>query len=128
MRYAATVPSTFTMKLSKLLCLECSAYAVFFYSSFTVFYNSPFPKKQPVRHAHQSPLHVAFQFGDKLYTICKQPLEEVSVDIPFVRNQFAIDEFDKSLLLQRFSVIHITRSYHEVPLTWLDCGDNTASC
>ena len=36
MQYAAIAPSMFTMKLSKLLCLECPTCAMFFNSSFTV--------------------------------------------------------------------------------------------
>ena len=77
-------------------------------------YNSPFPKQQFVRHTHQSPLHVAFQFCDKLYAIDKEPLEEILSDIAFVTDELSVDEFNKSLVLQRFPVIDITRSYHEV--------------
>ena len=78
------------------------------------FYNSPFPEKQPVRDAQQSPLHVTFEFCDNLYAINEQALEEVLADISFVRNQLAIYEFDKSLVFQWLPVIHIPRSYHEV--------------
>ena len=77
-------------------------------------YNSPFPKQQFVRHTHQSPLHVTFEFGNKLYTVNKHASEEVLADIALVCNQLSVDEFDKRLILQRFPVIDITRSYHEV--------------
>ena len=77
-------------------------------------YNSPFPKQQFVRHTHQSPLHVTFEFCNKLYTVNKHASEEVLADIALVCNQLSVDEFDKRLILQRFPVIDITRSYHEV--------------
>ena len=77
-------------------------------------YNSPFPKQQFVRHTHQSPLHVTFEFGNKLYTVNKHASEEVLADKALVCNQLSVDEFDNRLILQRFPVIDITRSYHEV--------------
>ena len=77
-------------------------------------YNSPFPKKQSVRHAHQSTFHIAFRFSDKLYAIHEQPLKRILADISFVRNRLAIDKFDKSLVFQRYPVIHISRSEHKI--------------
>ena len=68
-------------------------------------YNSPFPKQQFVRHTHQSPLHVTFEFGNKLYAVNKHASEEVLADIALVCNQLSVDEFDKRLILQRFPVI-----------------------
>ena len=71
-------------------------------------------------------------FGFKLHLICnekgellnfmitpgdvddRKPLEKILADISFVRNQLTIDKIDKCLVFQRFPVIHITRSYHEV--------------
>lgn len=65
-------------------------------------YNSPFPKKQSVRHAHQSAFHIAFQFSDKLYAIDKQALEKILADISFVRNQLTIDKSINALYSNGF--------------------------
>lgn len=78
------------------------------------FYNCSLSEEQFVRHTHQSPLHVTFEFGNKLYAVNKHASEEVLADIALVCNQLSVDEFDKRLILQRFPVIDITRSYHEV--------------
>ena len=78
------------------------------------FNNSPLPEKKLVGDTHQRTSHVAFQFCDKLYAIDKEPLEKILSDIAFVTNELAVDEFNKSLVLKRFAVIHITWSYHEI--------------
>ena len=72
------------------------------------FYYCSFPEQQLVRHAHQGTFHVVFKFGDKLYAIHEQPLEEIPSDLAFVRDQFAIDEPDEFLVFQTFPVIHVT--------------------
>lgn len=73
-----------------------------------------FPEKKFVRNAHQRALHVAFQLGDKLYSVNEESLKESLADIPLVANQLAVYELHKRLVFQRLAVINISRRYHEV--------------
>lgn len=78
------------------------------------FYNCSLSEEQFVRHTHQRPFHIAFQLSDELYPIYKESLEEILSYVAFVPNEFAIYEINKCLVFQRFSVIHISGSYHKV--------------
>ena len=82
-------------------------------------YNGSLAEKQPVWNAHQRSSHIAFQFGDELYAIHEQPLEEIPSDIAFVRDQFAIDEPDEFLVFQRFPVIHVTWEMFQAAVAWV---------
>lgn len=63
------------------------------------FYYGQFPQEQFVRNTHQSSFHVALEFGDELYHIHKQPLDEFLANISFVANQFPIQKINKGLYL-----------------------------
>ena len=76
--------------------------------------DSPLPEKQFVGHGHQSPLHVAFEFRDKLYAIHKKSFEKVLANVPFVTDKLSIYEFDKSFIFKRFPITHITWCYHKI--------------
>ena len=102
------------MKLSKHLCMECSTCAMFLSSSFTVSIMSLFLSKSLSETLIKSSFHVTFQFGNKLYSVNEKPLEEVLADVPLVTEQLAIDEFYKRFVLQRLTVINISRRYHKV--------------
>ena len=69
-------------------------------------YDSPLPEKQFVGHGHQSTLHVAFEFRDKLYAIHKKSFEKVLANVPFVTDELSIYEFDKSFILHAFQRTH----------------------
>ena len=72
---------------------------MFFNSSFTVSIIARFL----ICPTHSSkPLHVTFEFGNKLYTVNKHASEEVLADIALVCNQLSVDEFDKRLILNGF--------------------------
>ena len=75
---------------------------------------SPLSEKKLVGDTHQRPFHVAFQFCDKLYAIDKEPLEEILSDIAFVTDELSVNEFNKSLVLKRFTVIHVSGGNHEI--------------
>ena len=77
-------------------------------------YYSPLPEKQFVGYGHQCSLHVALQFGYKLYAIHKEPFEKTLANVPFVANELSIYEFHKSFIFKRFPVIHVTWCYHKV--------------
>ena len=55
-----------------------------------------------------------YKFGNKLYSVNEKPLEEVLADVPLVTEQLAIYEFYKRFVLQRLTVINISRRYHKV--------------
>ena len=75
--------------------------------------NSPLSCKQPVRHGHDSPFHVALEFGYQLDAVDKEPLEKLLADISFVADELAIQEFHESLMVERPAVIDIAGSYHK---------------
>ena len=62
----------------------------------------------------KSSFHVTFQFGNKLYSVNEKPLGEVLADVPLVTDRLAIYEFYKRFVLQRLTVINISRRYHKV--------------
>jgi len=78
------------------------------------FYNGSFSEYESVRNAHQSSFHVAFQFGNKLYSIHKQPLEEILANVPLVADQLTIYEIYKYFVFQWLTIINISRCYHKV--------------
>ena len=67
-----------------------------------------------VRYTHEAVLHPVFQFGNQLYSIDKQLAEQFLADIPPVADEFAEDILSKLLHVQRFPVVHIAGSEHEV--------------
>lgn len=75
--------------------------------------NSPLSCKQPVRHGHDIPFHVALEFGYQLDAVDKEPLEEFLADISFVADDFALQEFHEILMVERLAVIDIAGSYHK---------------
>ena len=75
--------------------------------------DSPLPEKQFVGHGHQSPLHVAFEFRDKLYAIHKKSFEKVLLSRWYLRFLSALNEnfaicasktLQKSSVIQKISV------------------------
>ena len=107
-------PNKLTMKLSKHLCPECSTCAMFLSSSFTVSMMALFLSKSLSETLIKSSFHVTFQFGNKLYSIHKQPLEEILADVPLVTEQLAIYEIYKRFVFQRLTIINISWCYHKV--------------
>jgi len=77
-------------------------------------YDSPLSSQQSVRHAHQCPFHVAFEFCYQLDAVNEEALEEFLANISFVPNKLAIQEFHEGLVLKRLAVIDVVRSNHEV--------------
>ena len=77
-------------------------------------YDSPLSSQQSVRHTHQCPFHVAFEFCYQLDAVNEEALEEFLANISFVSNELAIQEFYEGLVLKRLAVIDIARSNHEV--------------
>ena len=53
-------------------------------------------------------------FGNKLYSVNEKPLKEVLADVPFITDQLTIDEVYECFVLQRLTVINISRRYHKV--------------
>jgi len=49
-----------------------------------------------------------------LYSVNGKPLKEVLADVPLVTEEFTMYELYKSFILQRFTVINISRRYHKV--------------
>ena len=74
----------------------------------------PLPEQQFVGNGHQSSLHVAPEFRDKLNAIHEKSFKQMLSNISFVTNELSIYEFDKSLIFKRFPVVNITRRYHKV--------------
>ena len=107
-------PNKLTMKLSKHLCPECSTCAMFLSSSFTVSMMALFLSKSLSETLIKSSFHVTFQFGNKLYSIHKQPLEEILADVPLVANRLAIYEIYKRFAFRWLAVVNISRRYHKV--------------
>lgn len=58
-------------------------------------YDSPFPEKQLVGHAHQRSFHIALQLRYQLYPVHKKPLEELFLYIPFVSDKLPIYKLHK---------------------------------
>lgn len=78
------------------------------------FNDSSLSEKKFVGNAHQRAFHIAFQLGDKLYSVDKESLKEILAEIPLVTNQLPVYKFHKCFVFQRFTVINIHRCYHEV--------------
>ena len=54
------------------------------------------------------------QFGDQLYSVNEQFVEQVFANIFFVTDEFSVDEFNEWPHFQRITVVDITRRNHEV--------------
>ncbi len=72
------------MKLSKHLCRECSTYAMFLSSSFTVSIMALFLSNSLSETLIKAPFMLLSQLGNKLYSINEKSLEEVLDDVPLV--------------------------------------------
>lgn len=77
------------------------------------FYDGSLSKQELVGHAHQGSPHVVLQFGNQLYPVHKESLEQVLADISFVTGKFAIKHIRECLGVQRFPVVYITGCNHE---------------
>ncbi|ETD18554.1 hypothetical protein HMPREF1199_01372 [Hoylesella oralis CC98A] len=77
-------PNKLTMKLSKHLCRECSTYAMFLSSSFTVSIMALFLSNSLSETLIKAPFMLLSQLGNKLYSINEKSLEEVLDDVPLV--------------------------------------------
>ena len=49
-----------------------------------------------------------------LYSVNEKPLKEVPADVSLVTDQLTMYELYKSVILQRLTVINISRRYHKV--------------
>jgi hypothetical protein len=78
------------------------------------FNDSSLSEKKFVGNAHQRALHIAFQLGDKLYSVNEESLKEIPADIPLIANQLPVYKFHKCFVFQRFTVINIPWRYHEI--------------
>ena len=76
--------------------------------------DSSLPEQQFVGNRHQSSLHVALEFSDKLNSIHKKSFKQMLSNVPLVTDKLSIYEFDKSLIFKRFTVVDIARCYHKV--------------
>lgn len=73
-----------------------------------------FAEQYPVIHRPDSTFHVAFKPGYQLYAVNEEFTEQVFADVSLVSDEFAINELYERLYFQGFTVIDITRCYHEV--------------
>ena len=73
-----------------------------------------FAEQYPVIHRPDSTFHAAFKPGYQLYAVNKEFTEQVFADVSLVSDEFAIYELYERLYFQGFTVIDITRCYHEV--------------
>lgn len=76
--------------------------------------NGSFSQKYSVIHRSQAALHVVFEFGYQLDSVDEQLAEQAFAYIALVTDQLSIYELDKRLHFQRFPVVNISRSDHEV--------------
>lgn len=74
----------------------------------------PFTKQDSVIHRPDTAFHIVFQFGNQLYSVNEQFVEQVFADISFVADKFSIDEFDECFHFQRLAVIDIAGRNHKV--------------
>ena len=78
------------------------------------FNNRTFPKQDSVIHRSESTFHVVFQLRNQLYSVDEKLVEKILPDIALVSDKFTIYKLNKGLHFQRFAVIDISGSYHEV--------------
>lgn len=76
--------------------------------------NGSFSQKYSVIHRSQAALHVVFQFGYQLYSVNEQHAEQFFAYITLVSDELAVYELNKRRHFQRFPVVNISRSDHEV--------------
>lgn len=93
---------------------ECSICAMFFSSSLTVSIQSSFSEQNLSAILTVRVLHIVFNFSDKLYTIKERFSNKAWPIYPCPHIVFLFDVLQKLALLQRFTVIHVTRSEHKV--------------
>ena len=115
-QYAAIAPNRLTIKLSKLLCLECSTCAIFLSSLLTVSIMARFLRSS----LSESGINAPFIFLFNLVISCMPSTNSLSKRFlpmyPYRRQAFhlSIDEFHKGLVFKRFTVIHVARGNHKI--------------
>lgn len=62
----------------------------------------------------QTPFHIAFQLGYKLYSIYELSFKQVPADIFLVTDKLPMDKLHKRFVFKELTVIEITGSNHEV--------------
>ena len=77
-------------------------------------YQGAFSEQDFVRYAHQRVLHVILHFGYQLYAIKKEILEQGLPDILLVCVEFTLYILQEPFLFQRLTVVHVSRSEHEI--------------
>ncbi len=78
------------------------------------FNQRPFSENNFIGYAHEGVSHVVLDFGNQLYPIHEQVLKQCLTYISFVAAQLSFNLLHEPALLQRFSVIHIAGSEHEI--------------
>ena len=73
-----------------------------------------FAQENLVRDGHDLPLHIVLELCNQLNAIHKEFGKEVFADVPFVSHQLSEDLFDERFVAERFPVVDIAGSDHEV--------------
>ena len=76
--------------------------------------NGSLPQQDSVVHRPQAAFHIVFQFGNQLYPVNEELVEQAFADIPLVSDKFPVDKLNKGFDFQRLAVIDIPRGDHEV--------------
>ena len=104
-QYAAKAASRFTMKLSKHLCLECSIWAIFLSSSFTVSMMALFLSRSLSDTDIIAPFMLLLSFVMSCMPSTKRRWKSSLPIYPYVSNEFSIYKLDKSLIFEWLAII-----------------------
>lgn len=74
----------------------------------------PLANQYPVAYRPDTAPHITFQFGNQLYAVDKQFVEQILADIPPVTNKFAVNGFYERLYFQGLAVVDIAGGNHGV--------------
>lgn len=61
-----------------------------------------------------SPLHVFLKLCEKLNTVEEKSFKQVPLDVSFISDEFSIYERYEALILQRLSIINVSRCNHKI--------------
>ncbi len=73
------------------------------------FYYGSFAQQYLVRKLHQGVLHVVAYLCDQVYPVHEEYFTQLFGDIPLVPEKLPVKVFEKSLLLQGLTVVHVAR-------------------
>ncbi len=73
-----------------------------------------FSRQNLIGYTHQRVPHTVFNLSDKLYTVKKKVFKQSLSDISLIRTEFSLNVFQEITLFQRFPIIYIPGSKHEI--------------